>query len=342
MARRLRTSRCGSDSTLSSVAASEGQFEAAEKIASAAVQEALAIGLETIAADGLVDLTGTLSQLGRLTEARAKAGRALQLAEQRGARRTIARAKVQLAAVQEAQNQPREALATIGGVLPFLKSKSYRRFELYALSVASRAHERLDELEQARQISSEGLSVAETVKDESQIARAANNLASVTATLGHYADALRLRERAEAIHKRQGDKASLPYDLANRADLLIRLGRGDQAAAALEEIDKGIADGLPAYQSRARRLAFLRLFAAATALRCDEVDRRFVSSQWTTRRATPRAWSDRLSRTSVAPCCADGRWPSARSPRELRRASFGSRRTGVRRPPWSATSPTLP
>ncbi len=75
--------------------------------------------------------------------------RALQLAEQRGARRTTARAQVQLAAVQHAQNQQREALATIGGVLPFLKSNRYRRFELLALSVASRAHESLDELDQA-------------------------------------------------------------------------------------------------------------------------------------------------------------------------------------------------
>ncbi len=110
------------------------------------------------------------------------------------------------------------------------------------------------------------LAAAEAVKDESQIAIAANNLASVTATLGHYPEALRLRERAEAIHRRQGDQASLPYDLANRADLLIRLGRGDQAAAALDEIDKGIAAGLPAYKSRARRLTFLRIFVSGSGV----------------------------------------------------------------------------
>jgi tetratricopeptide (TPR) repeat protein len=261
--------------TLGSVAASEGRFEEAAKIASAAVQDALASGLETIAADGLIDLTARLMQLGRHTEAREQLARALQLAEQRGARRTTARAKVQLASAQEGQAQHREALATVSGVLPFLKSNRYRRFELLALSVASRAHENLDELDKARQISSEVLASAEAVKDDSQVALAANNLASVTATLGHYPDALRLRERAEAIHRRQGDKASLPYDLANRADLLIRLGRGDQAVAALDEIDAGIAADLPSYKSRARRVAFLRLFAAGTALRCDEVDRRF-------------------------------------------------------------------
>ena len=92
------------------------------------------------------------------------------------------------------------------------------------------------------------LAAAEAVKDDSQVALAANNLASVTAVLGHYPDALRLRERAEAIHRRQGDQASLPYDLANRADLLIRLGRGGQAAAALDEVDKGIADGVSILQ----------------------------------------------------------------------------------------------
>jgi tetratricopeptide (TPR) repeat protein len=110
---------------LSSVTASEGRFTESEQLASTAVQDALASGLETIAADGLIDLAATLLQLDRNDEALAQVTRALKLAEQRGARRTTARAQVQLAAAQHAQGLHREALSTTAGVLPFLKSNRY-------------------------------------------------------------------------------------------------------------------------------------------------------------------------------------------------------------------------
>ena len=256
--------------SLSSVTASEGKYGESERIASAAVQEALTNGLDTIAADGLVDLGFTLMQLEKWPEAEAEMQKAIQLGEQRGARRTIARARVQLASLKQQSGKPAEALAIVDGVLPFLKSNRYRRYELLALSVASRAHQQLDALDRARQMSAEVLSIAETVKDEGQVALAASNLASVVSTLGQYPEALKLRERAEALHRRQGDNASLPYDLANRADNLISLGRRDEADAPLTELESGIAARKESFVRLARRGAFLRARAAATALRCDD------------------------------------------------------------------------
>jgi tetratricopeptide (TPR) repeat protein len=254
--------------TLSSVTASEGQFETAAQIASAAVQQATNAGLHTIAADGLIDLTATLMQQGRLDDAAVHVNRAIALAEQRGARRTLARARVQLAALHQYGDEPTQALTQVDAVLPFLKENNYRRFELVALSVAARAHERLDDLERARIIASQILSVADGLKDEAQIAVAASGLASVTSALGEYPEALRLRERAEAIRRKQGDTAALPFDLANRAELLIRLGRGEAAGAALSELEAGIASKLESYVGRRRRAEFLRALAAATELQC--------------------------------------------------------------------------
>ena len=75
---------------LSGVTAAEGRFVESERIASAAVQEALDKGLDTVAADGLLDLTATLMESGRLAEAAAQGERAIQLAERRGAKRTAA------------------------------------------------------------------------------------------------------------------------------------------------------------------------------------------------------------------------------------------------------------
>jgi serine/threonine protein kinase/Flp pilus assembly protein TadD len=252
---------------LSSVTASEGRFAESERIASEAVQQALDAGLDTVAADGLLDLTATLMQSGRLPEAAAQGEQALQLAERRGARRTAARARLQFAAVRLEEDRPKDSLALAERAVAFLKANKYRRLELIGLSVMSRAYEQLDDLDRARAISTDVVATAEALHDDVQVGMALSNLASVAAALGQLPQALAYRERAEAIHRRQNDASALPYDLANRAELLIWLGRLDDASHVLEELDAGIKAGIDAYVGRSRRAAFLRALAAVTALR---------------------------------------------------------------------------
>ena len=75
-------------------------------------------------------------------------------------------------------------------------------------------------------------------------------------------DALRYRERAEEIHRRQGNAYTLAFDLTNRAELLIRLGHGEKAEALLREVDAGIDKGIDAYVGRTRRVKVLRTLRA--------------------------------------------------------------------------------
>ena len=232
-------------------------------------------GFDTIAAEGLLDLASVM-QYNRLSDAEAHGRRAVQLADQRGAKRTAARGRVQLAAIYQRQGRARDALDLLGTVLPFLRENRYRRFEQLGLSVASRAHLQLDELDEAKKISESVLSVAETVKNESQVALAATNLASVATALGHYPEALRLRLKAEDIHKRQGDEVALPYNLGNRADLLARLGRASEAEKVLDELEAGIAAKIESYVGHERRAIFFRAFAAATSLQCDDATRHLL------------------------------------------------------------------
>ena len=256
--------------SLSSVTASEGRLADSERMALAAISRAENQGLDAVAAAGLLELAATFNAAGRTREAEAHARRALALAEQRGAAATAARAKVQLASVLRESNRPREALDLLAQILPFLKTNGYRRYEMNALSIAARAHESLDELEVARKQASEVLAMADAVKDEAQVAVSLNSLASIITAFGEYPEALRLRERAEAIHRRIGETGTLPYDLTNRADLLLRLGRASETTALFAELDKGIAAGIDTYVGRQRRAVFLRAFAATIALRCSE------------------------------------------------------------------------
>ena len=253
---------------LSVLTASEGRIADSERIASSAVAEALTNGLDTVAAGGLTDLAATLLFAQKADVAEQQLNRALQLAERRGATVTVARAKIQLAEVYARTARPAEAVKLIDEVLPFVRTGRYRRHELTALAIQARAQERSGNLDAARKISSEVLAVADSIGDETQAAVAASTLAGVTTALGNLPEALRLRERAEAIHRKQGDRAALPYDLTNRAELLSRLGRGREADAALDEVQAGIAAGLESYAGRQRRATLLRALTAATELRC--------------------------------------------------------------------------
>jgi tetratricopeptide (TPR) repeat protein len=259
---------------LSSVTASEGRFADAEKIAGEAVQQALDAGIDTVAADGLVNLAATLLVSRRLPEAAAKAQRAIELAQNREARRTAARAQIQLASVRFEEGKLKEALGLAEQAISFLKPNSYRRLEFEGLSVMARVCQQLDDLEHAHAIWSDLVASAKALGNDALVCRALSSLASVTTTLGQLTQALSYRQQAEAIRRRLNDVSQLPYDLANRAELLISLGRSGEASEALDELDKGIKAGIDSYMTRARRAVMLRGLAGVTMLRNEEAVKR--------------------------------------------------------------------
>ncbi|HJQ63009.1 MAG TPA: tetratricopeptide repeat protein, partial [Burkholderiales bacterium] len=226
--------------------------------------------LETEAADGLVNLAA-LVQHERPDEAAALIEKAIRLAEQRSARRTLARARLQLANVRHVQNRNEESLPLVESELPFLRTNRYRRFELQGLSIKTRVLQSLDRLDEASGFAKEVLSLAEAVNDEAQMALAQSNLASVLTALGHYPEALRHRQRVEEIRTRQGDREALPYDMSGRADVLIRLGRFEEADRLLYELERAVEEGTPSYLPVSARVAFLRAQYLATLLQCHRV-----------------------------------------------------------------------
>jgi tetratricopeptide (TPR) repeat protein len=114
------------------------------------------------------------------------------------------------------------------------------------------------------------VTTAEAMHDSEQMAIALSNLASVAAALGQLPQALAHRERAEAIRRSQDNASVLPYDLTNRADLLISLGRFADADRVLAELDAGIQAGIEAYVGRRRWATYLRAMADLESLRCED------------------------------------------------------------------------
>jgi hypothetical protein len=212
-----------------------------------------------------------LIQSKRSDEAAALLTQAIQLANRGGSRRIASRARVQLAQVRLIQDRDRDAIDLIDAELPFLQASRYRRTEFEALSIKGRVLQSLDDLDQARSSIASLLAVAETTKNDAEIAQSAGDLASVTTALGAYPEAVRLRERVIAIRTQQGDKETLPYHFANLADLLVRLGRTQDADRLLSEIDANVSAGRSEYEGFRGRAAALRVLLEATTLRCEGV-----------------------------------------------------------------------
>lgn len=266
---------------LSSITASEGRFQDAQRLAADAVQQAIDSNLDTVAADGLIDLANVLlyrqqrdaNAAERLKAIEAHLARATVLANQRDARRTRARAALQLASVKAQWDDDSGALQLAEEQLPFLRQNGLRRFELQALLIMSRAHEGLGNHESARQLAAEVMTDAEEIGDWSQEGRALDVLAAHALATGALPEAEVFRRRAEVIHRKQNDAATLPYDLTNRAELLIRLGRFGEAVQLLAEVQRGIEQKVDSYLGRARRTKSLLALAAAAQHRFRDVQR---------------------------------------------------------------------
>lgn len=258
---------------LSSVTASEGKWKDAEMMAGTAVESALREDLRTVAADGLIDLAQVLIHKDQTSEADAHLVRAIDLAGKRGARRVVERARLQRAALMAQEGRAEEAIAAAREPLDFFQSNRYRRYELTALSIMSRAYEGLGRFPEARAMAEQSLRTATEVKDDIQISEALENLGGQSNATGHLPQALDYRTRGLEIHRRQNYLAALPFDLVNRADLLIRLNRHAEGAALLDEIDAGVATKGDAFLPRQRRARVLRAVSAAIQQRQNDVVR---------------------------------------------------------------------
>jgi tetratricopeptide (TPR) repeat protein/predicted Ser/Thr protein kinase len=247
---------------LGDVIASQGRFTDAERLAQKATDKALDSDLDVVAANGLIDLAITLHYADRPSDAVAMLDKARRLAEKRGARRTVARASTELASVQQQSGNNAAAVATIQPALEFFRTNRYLNWQLNALNIAARAYRAQDDITKAHELSMEAVRIAEAMRNESQIADVRTTLASQAAAIGSLPEALTNRTQAEEIHRRQNDVAALPYDLTNRAEVLIQLGRFDDASKALDEVEEGVGKGLEAYAERKSRVGLLRTHLA--------------------------------------------------------------------------------
>lgn len=254
------------------LARAEGLFQEAETLSRAALDEAVRARMLTIASSGVLDLATALMVAGQYDAADVQFNRAIALAVEQKADAAEMQARLQQASMRLDQGRYADVIAMVDAPLRFLTERRYVMNEAEAKSVLARAHEGLEHYEVAHQLASEVLSLATSIEDPVLIGLSLENLAGQAERLGKLPEAQALRERLEKIHRDNNDHAMLAFDLVNRAELLIRLGRGKDAEGLLNEVDQAIAAGRAAYSSRSRRVALMRALHASIDGRFGEVE----------------------------------------------------------------------
>jgi tetratricopeptide (TPR) repeat protein len=254
------------------VAQAEGQFQDAERFARDAVDGAMSARMLTIAADGLRALATTLGAQGKYDDADAQFARAIALAAEQKAGRTEMQARLQQASIRLGQFRYADVIAMAEAPRRFFTERRYVRNEAEAKSILARAHEGLEQYDDARQLASDVLALATSIEDPVLTTQSLDNLAGQSEWLGQLTEALALRERLETITRANNDHATLGFDLVNRASLLILLGRGAEGENLLDEVTQAIAAGRTGYAGRQRRVALMRTLRASIEGRFGEVD----------------------------------------------------------------------
>ena len=256
---------------LTAVTASEGRLRDAELLATQAVDAARDANLDTVAAEGLVEL-GTALQLRRdYDAAQAQLDRAIALAEERGARRVATRARLQFASLLllrgkpgTLSSSPRTSSHSSGPTVPAIRADRPRHHLARPGrpgSVTGRARD-----------GSAG--PRDRTEDSGRHAGCpgARQPCRTVVDAGVSAGGTSLsRARGRRYIAGKATPTSWPSISTNRAELLIRLGHGEKAETLLREVDAGIAKGIDAYVGRARRQKVLRTLRAT-------IDRRYMEA----------------------------------------------------------------
>jgi Tfp pilus assembly protein PilF len=207
----------------------------AEEYSKEALALAQANGLENLTTAGLIDIGNAHLKRGRLTEADTYFSQALHLAQLYKGKRNEARASLSLASLRSQQNRPAEVPPYVNAALGYYEAGGYRKETSLAYLILGRAYDETGNYDAAEKAFQQQLQIAESVKDAEQIGYAHEGLGSVAAHRQNFPVALTHYDEKYKVCQSFNNKLSMGYAAVARASVLVQLGRGDEARAALAE-----------------------------------------------------------------------------------------------------------
>lgn len=223
---------------LGSVYYTQNKTELSKQYISDALGIAHAEDMDSIAADGLVDYGNAFLASGKLDEGMNQIKNALELAGKVKAKRAEARAALSLGSLLQFQSKYEEASSYIEKALGFYEPKKYRRKTAQALQLKARILYGKGDYTNAKSSFEKLLNTANELNDNALKAAAHSELGILLNLQEQYADGLRHIEESRKLNSALGDIYNLGYDWANKADMLYKLGRYDEASNAFQQAEK--------------------------------------------------------------------------------------------------------
>ncbi|HKO59928.1 MAG TPA: tetratricopeptide repeat protein [Pyrinomonadaceae bacterium] len=200
-----------------------------------AFELAKAKGIDNYTKRALVDLGNSFILSGDYPEAEKYLKESLELSQRQKDPRNSARALLALGSLEERRLRPDAAVGYIEQAMPFYQQGGYRKETTQALHLLGRAKTQKGEYDAALKTFRDLLAVTQQLGDPAQIAFVNEDLGLIRLTQGRYPDALLHFEESYKIGKSLGIQKTVSVNLLNRANTLWRLGRFDEARAALDE-----------------------------------------------------------------------------------------------------------
>jgi len=222
---------------LSYLASSRGLVSEAENWAQQAVSIAQQKQLENLAAGGLLELGNAFSAKGDYGKAEQNFNQALQIAGTNKGRLLEARAQTNLGGLYIRTLRIDDGLRMAERALTFFQQENYPQDAVTCLSNIGRARRRQGDYAAAQQAFNQKLELANQIKNQPAIAESYVDLGSLLLDQERLPESLQQYERAIQLY---GAKNAflVAFCNANRAQILVRLYRYDEAKLVLDELFK--------------------------------------------------------------------------------------------------------
>jgi tetratricopeptide (TPR) repeat protein len=228
---------------LGAIAYSSGNTERAQSLTTQALEMARSNGMENLATRGLLDVGNTLSLKRDFANAERYARQALELARNYGEKRNEAGANLLLGSIFVQQGDAGTGATFIDQALAFYRPRGYRRETSRCMVMIGRKQLLQGDFSNAVKTFDEQLQLAKEVEDPGELARSQSEVAAALSKQDLYPQALvRYAESCE-LSRKLGNPLRVSFALVNQGDMAWRLGKYEDAKAALAELD-GYLDAL--------------------------------------------------------------------------------------------------
>ncbi len=227
---------------LSYLHSQRGLFAEAENYATQAVTFAQQRQLENLATAGLLELGNSFSSKGNVERAEFYFSQVIQFARANKGRLREARGLSNLGGLYIQTSRVDEGVTMVQQALEYFQQANYQRSVGICLTQLARGHRRKADFAAAEQALNQKLEIARQSNNAQAIADVDYEFGLLRFDEEKYPAALEKCESAVAAFELGKDMFGVVFTNANRARILVRLGRFDEARRLLEELFKKTAE----------------------------------------------------------------------------------------------------